>query len=134
DKVDVRSISKYKSVGLKKIRKGLDEHADILRLDYSIQGRTREEREEDKRKEDILRKNGILRGYDFRDDRAVYVFYSTSEQRYFHWPDHLCTLNCEEQCLEDLILIRKEHALSDVDITPLRDQFMKTINEIIERN
>ena len=41
--VDVRTVSKFKSVGLKKIKQGLEELADTLRLDRSVQGETKEE-------------------------------------------------------------------------------------------
>ncbi|MFW9993847.1 MAG: hypothetical protein ACFFD4_17515 [Candidatus Odinarchaeota archaeon] len=129
-----RPVSKYKSVCLKKIDRGLEALADVLRLDYSIQGRTKEDREKDKKKEEILRKNGILRGYDFRSDRIVYVFYSTSKQEYSHWPDHVCTEQCEDQCLDDLRLIREEHSLGKPGKDSIRIQFIKTIEEIIERN
>ena len=42
-KVDVRTVSKFKSVGLRKIKQGLEDLADVLRLDRSVQGESKEE-------------------------------------------------------------------------------------------
>lgn len=132
--VDVSSIAKFKSLGLKKLNKGLKELADILRLDYSIQGRTKEERENDKNEINILAKNGILLGYDFRDDRGVYIFYSPSEKRFLPWQDHLCRKECRDECQRILTLLREERDLAPLRKEDIRVQFKSTFTEIIEKN
>lgn len=131
--VDVRSIAKFKSLGLKKINKGLRELADVLRLDYSIQGRTKKERENDKIRVEILAINGILLGYDFRDDREVYIFYSPSEKRFLPWQDHKCSEKCEKECFKIVSLLREERDLDPPGKEVIREQFEKTILEIIEK-
>ncbi len=131
-KVDARSISKFKSLALKKIAKALIEFSDNFSLDRSVQGRTKKEREEDERRIKILSRNGILIGYDFRDDRPVYLFYSVKKRAILPWQDHSCHENCQDQCFDILDLIRKEHGLDapNKDI-PIREQFDSSINEII---
>lgn len=126
-KVDVRTVSKFKSVGLKKIRKGLKELADTSRLDVSIQ----DEKEEEKL--EILQRNGILYGHDFRIDRKVYIFY-TVEEGYFLWQEHVCNVKCQDQCDKILDLIRKEHGLDEPNSNDLiREQFKETFDEIVKR-
>jgi hypothetical protein len=128
--VDVRSVSKFKSVGFKKLREGLEKLADDFRLDYSLQADTDEEKE----KEAILQRNGILIGHDFRIDRKITFFYSIKEQSIIPWQDHLCNLKCEGECSKILKQIRLEHELESLDAkAPYRDDFEQTINEIIER-
>ena len=128
--VDVRSVSKFKSVGFKKIREGLEKLANDFRLDFSLQADTDEEKE----KEAILRRNGILIGYDFRIDRKVTFFYSIEEQSIIPWQDHTCNLKCEEECSKILKSIRNEHGLNPLNSEPpYRDLFEQTINEIILR-
>ena len=126
-KVDVRTVSKFKSVGLKKIRKGLKELADTSRLDVSLQ---------DDREEailEILQRNGILYGHDFRIDRKVYIFY-TVKAGYFIWQEHVCNVKCQDQCYEILDLIRKEHGLNEPNRNDLiREQFKETFDEIVKR-
>ena len=125
--VDVRTISKFKSVGLKKIRQGLKELADTSRLDRSIQDKEEEERLE------ILQRNGILYGHDFRIDRKVYIFYSLRED-YILWQEHVCNIKCQDQCDEILNLIRKEHGLDELTNDKLtREKFEDTFDEIVKR-
>lgn len=128
--VDVRTISKFKSVGLRKIRQGLKELAETSRLDLSSQN------EEEEARLEILQRNGILYGYDFRIDRKVYLFYSLAEG-YILWQAHTCNIKCQSQCDEILNLIRTEHGLAhglvlDND-TLTREKFEETFNEIVER-
>lgn len=126
EEVDVRTISKFKSVGLKKIRKGLIELAESSRLDRSIQDKE-EERVE------ILQKNGILYGHDFRIDRKVYIFY-TLKEGFILWQEHVCNIKCQNQCEEILNLIRKEHGLDKLLNDKLtREQFEDTFDEIVKR-
>jgi hypothetical protein len=133
-KVDVRTVSKFKSVGLKKIKQGLEELADTLRLDRSVQGETKEEIEREEMKTELLLKNGILIGHDFRIDREVYLFYTVKDQTTLPWQDHLCNRNCEEECTRILTLVRTDHGLDNPKVQDIRNQFRKTINEIIEKN
>ncbi|MHA1236971.1 MAG: hypothetical protein ACTSQ9_04850 [Candidatus Hodarchaeales archaeon] len=128
--VDVRSVSKFKSVGFKKIREGLEKLANDFRLDYSLQADTDEEKE----KETILYRNGILIGHDFRIDREITFFYSSKEESIIPWQDHLCNVKCEEECSKILKQIRLEHGLESLNAKPpYRDHFELTINEITER-
>lgn len=125
--VDIRTISKFKSVGLKKIRKGLIELAETSRLDLSIQDNLEEENLE------LLQKNGILYGHDFRIDRKVYIFY-TLKDGYILWQEHVCNIKCQDQCKDILNLIREEHELKKSFSDKLtREQFEDTFNEIIRR-
>ncbi|UCG02828.1 MAG: hypothetical protein JSW11_02330 [Candidatus Heimdallarchaeota archaeon] len=133
--VDVRSISKFKSLALKKIKKALTEFSDNFRLDRSVQGRTKQEREEDEKKINILLKNGVLIGYDFRDDRPVYLFYNINKRAIIPWQDHSCHENCQEQCFSILTTFRNEHGLDDPNQNiPIRKQFEASIEEIIKKN
>ncbi len=128
--VDVRSVSKFKSVGFKKLRDGLEKLANDFRLDYSLQADTEEEKE----REVILYRNGILIGHDFRIDRKITFFYSIKEKSIIPWQDHLCNLKCEEECSKILKLIRLEHGLTSLEIEPpYRNYFEQTINEITQR-
>ncbi|UCE12582.1 MAG: hypothetical protein JSV04_10345 [Candidatus Heimdallarchaeota archaeon] len=125
--VDVRTISKFKSVGLKKIRRGLEELASTSRLDLSLQN------EQEERELNILQRNGILSGHDFRIDRKVYIFYTVSEG-YILWQEHVCNVKCQDQCNEILNLIRTEHGLSESSNDKLtREHFEETFEEIISR-
>jgi len=128
--VDVRSVSKFKSVGFKKIREGLEKLANDFRLDFSLQADTDEEKE----KEAILYRNGILIGHDFRIDRKISFFYSIKEQSIIPWQDHLCNLKCEEECSKILKQIRLEHELKSLSAKPpYRDYFEQTIHELTKR-
>ena len=128
--VDVRSVSKFKSVGFKKLREGLEKLADDFRLDYSLQADTDEEKE----REAILYRNGILNGHDFRMDRKITFFYSIKEQSIIPWQDHLCNLKCETECSKILKIIRSEHGLTSLETEPpYRNYFEQTINEIMQR-
>ena len=131
-KVDVRTVSKFKSVGLKKIKQGLEDLADTLRLDRSIQGETKEEIEREEKKAELLLRNGILVGHDFRIDREVYLFYTIQDQTTLPWQDHLCNRNCEEECTRILSIVRTDHGLKKPTTHNIRDQFKRTIDEIIE--
>ncbi|MFX1286478.1 MAG: hypothetical protein ACFFB5_22775 [Promethearchaeota archaeon] len=127
NEVDVRTISKFKSVGLKKIRQGLEQLADTSRLDRSIQDKEEEARLE------ILQRNGILYGHDFRIDRKVYILYSL-EEGFILWQEHVCNIKCQVQCDEILNLIRKEHGLDELTNGKLtREKFEDTFDEIVER-
>jgi len=136
--VDVRTVSKFKSVGLKKIRKGLEELSDALRLDRTIQGETKEELERESEKAELLFKNGILIGYDYRIGREVYLFYIGKDQTILPWQDHTCNRNCENECKVILEDITKEHGLGMPNNTnkkeKKRNQFKIAIDEIIERS
>ncbi len=132
--VDVRTVSKFKSVGLKKIRKGLEDLAEALRLDRTIQGSTKEELERERNKIDILFRNGILSGYDYRIDREVYLFYIAKDHIILPWQDHLCNRNCENECKAILEDIRNEHGLDMLKKNDdIRNKFKITINEIYKR-
>ena len=133
-KVDVRTVSKFKSIGLKKIKQGLEDLADTLRLDRSVQGETKEEIEREKTKSELLLRNGILIGHDFRIDREVYLFYTVKDQTTLPWQDHLCNRNCEQECKRILSIVRFDHGLDEPDSDDIRDQFRKTIIEIINKN
>lgn len=133
--VDVRTVSKFKSVGLKKIRKGLEELSDALRLDRTIQGDTKEELDRERERVDLLFRNGVLIGYDYRIDRAVYLFYFTKAHTILPWQDHLCNRNCETECMILLEDIRKDHGLDiPKDIDDVRNLFKSTIEEIIKKS
>lgn len=128
--VDVRSVSKFKSVGFKKLKEGLKKLADDFRLDYSLQADTDEEKE----REAILYRNGILVGHDFRTDRKISFFYSIEEQSIIPWQAHLCNFKCEEECSKILKQIRSEHGLESINTTPsYRNSFEQTIDEITQR-
>lgn len=128
--VDVRSVSKFKSVGFKKIREGLEKLAQDFRLEYSLQTDTDEEKE----KEAILRRNGILIGHDFRIDKKITLYYSIKEQSIIPWQDHFCNVKCEEGCSKILKQIRLEHGLESINAKPpYREFFEKTIDKIIKR-
>ncbi|MHA1966963.1 MAG: hypothetical protein ACW964_04090 [Candidatus Hodarchaeales archaeon] len=133
--VDVRTVSKFKSIGLKKIRKGLEELSDALRLDRTIQGETKEELDQEREKSNLLFRNGILIGYDFRIDREVNLFYLTKDHTILPWQDHLCNRNCETECKSILESVRKDHGL-DIpdDVADIRNLFKITIDEIIKRS
>ena len=133
--VDVRTVSKFKSVGLRKIKQGLEDLADALRLDRSVQGETKEEIEREKEKIELLLRNGILIGHDFRIDRKVYLFYTVNDQTILPWQDHACNRMCEEDCARILRTVQSDHGLEKTSTTyDVRGQFEKTIEEIIERN
>ncbi|MFX0210042.1 MAG: hypothetical protein ACFFDT_28940 [Candidatus Hodarchaeota archaeon] len=132
-KVDVRTVSKFKSVGLKKIKEGLEDLADTLRLDRSVQGETKEEIEREKAKAELLLRNGILIGHDFRIDREVYLFYTVKDQNILPWQDHLCNRNCEEDCTRILRTVQSDHGLKESTTHEIRGQFKKSIEEIIEK-
>jgi len=133
--VDVRTVSKFKSVGLKKIRKGLEDLSDTLRLDRTIQGETKEELEREREKAELLFKNGILLGYDYRIDREVYLFYIGKDHTILPWQDHLCNRNCENECKVILEDIKKEHGLGMPNTNDdIRNQFKIAIEEIIKRS
>lgn len=132
-KVDVRTVSKFKSVGLKKIKQGLEELANALRLDRSIQGENKEEIENEKKKTELLSRNGILIGHDFRIDREVHLFFTLDDQTILPWQDHLCNRNCEDDCTRILRIVKAEHGLDEPNTNDIRDQFKKTINEIVEK-
>ena len=126
--VDVRSISKFKSVGFKKIREGLEKLAKDFRLDYSRQEDTDEE------KEAILYRNGILIGHDFRIDKKITLYYTIQEGSIIPWQDHFCNVKCEEECSKILNQVRLEHGLESIKAEPpYREHFEKTIDEIIKR-
>ncbi len=132
--LDVRTVSKFKSTGLRKIKEGLEDLADALRLDRSIQGETKDEIEEEKNRAELLLKNGILIGHDFRIDREVYLFYTVNDQTILPWQDHLCNRNCEEDCTRILRIVKTDHGLDEPNTQDIRDQFRRTIEEIIEKN
>jgi hypothetical protein len=135
ENADVRTVSKFKSVGLRKIKQGLENLADALRLERSLQGPTKEEREEEKKRNEILLRNGILTGFDFRDDREVYLFFTIKDQAIIPWQAHVCNRKCEEDCLEILEVIRSEHGLNKPSIEQdIKDQYKNTLDEIYTRN
>ncbi|MFX0125664.1 MAG: hypothetical protein ACFFAE_18720 [Candidatus Hodarchaeota archaeon] len=133
-KVDVRTVSKFKSVGLRKVKQGLEDLADALRLDRSIQGETKEEIEREKAKAELLLRNGILIGHDFRIDREVFLFYTVKDQTILPWQDHLCNRNCEDDCTRILRIVQSDHGLDEATTHDIRNQFKKTVEEIIEKN
>ncbi len=132
--VDVRTVSKFKSVGLRKIKQGLEDLSDVLRLDRSVQGESKEEIEREKTKAELLLRNGILIGHDFRIDREVHLFYTVKDQNILPWQDHLCNRNCEEDCTRILRIVRTDHGLDKPNTQDVRDQFKKTIEEVIVKN
>lgn len=110
-KVDVRSISKFKSLGLKKIHKGLNMQANLLNLDKTIQPLDNDIENLSKRDFEILNKNlGILIGFDYRLNTQVYVIY-TIKKGYFVWYEHECNERCKEQCYELFNLLKTEHSI-----------------------
>ncbi|MHA2247287.1 MAG: hypothetical protein ACXADY_20240 [Candidatus Hodarchaeales archaeon] len=133
-KVDVRTVSKFKSVGLRKVKQGLEDLADALRLDRSVQGETKAEIEKEKTKAELLLRNGILIGHDFRIDREVYLFYTVKDQNILPWQDHLCNRNCEDDCTRILKIVKNDHGLDEPNTHDIRDQFNKTIEEIVDKN
>ncbi|MHA2224195.1 MAG: hypothetical protein ACXAC8_03250 [Candidatus Hodarchaeales archaeon] len=125
-KVDVRSVSKFKSLALSKIRKNLEELADNFRLDRTPQ---------DQYRYNTLLGNGVLEGHDYRINRAVYLIYMVEDRAILPWQDHTCNVKCREDCNTILNLFRSDHGLDVVtkDVT-ISDQFRITINEIVEKN
>ena len=75
-----------------------------------------------------------LIGHDFRIDREVILFYTVKDQTILPWQDHLCNRNCEEDCTRILKIVRTDHGLDKPNTHEIRDQFKKTIEEIIEKN
>ena len=111
-KVDVRSISKFKSLGLKKILKGLNMQSNLLNLDKTIQPLDNDIENLSQRDIEILKKNlGILIGFDYRLNTQVYVIY-TIKKGYFVWYEHECNERCKKQCYELLNLLKIEHGIS----------------------
>jgi hypothetical protein len=132
--VDLRSVSKFKSVGYKKIREGLMKLADDFRIDYSLQSEDDEQKKKEKAVVDLLLRNGIFIGHDFRIDKKITLFFSIEDQSIIPWQDHSCNRNCELECAKILSLIRREHGLKALNVeSPYRESFEKTINEIISR-
>lgn len=132
--VDLRSVSKFKSVGYSKIRDELKRLADDFRLDYSLQSEDAEEKKQEDKVIKILQENGIFEGHDYRLDKKVTLFFSFEDQSIIPWQDHICNRNCESECSKILALIRQEHGLKEVNAqSPYREYFNKTIAEIISR-
>ncbi|MHA1940442.1 MAG: hypothetical protein ACW97P_01805 [Candidatus Hodarchaeales archaeon] len=132
--VDLRSVSKFKSVGYKKIREGLLKLADDFRLDYSLQSENEDEKKKEKAVVDLLLRNGIFLGHDYRIDKKITFFFSIKDQSIIPWQDHICNRNCELECSKILSLIRHEHGLKTLNVeSPFREFFEKTINEIVLR-
>ncbi len=132
--VDLRSVSKFKSVGYKKIREGLEKLADDFRLDYSLQSEEELEKKKEKDMVDLLKRNGIFIGHDYRIDKKITLFFSLKDQSIIPWQDHICNRNCETECFNILSLIRQEHGLKALKIeSPFRNHFESTINEIVQR-
>ena len=129
--VDIRSISKFKSLALKKLRKELITRADESFLDYSPQGITKEERDQSEKDFNLLINHGILRGYDFRDDRFVYLFYSPTKESLLHWQEHSCrNLECVKSCNDILHLFSMEHGINSNKLT--KESISKNFDEIIQ--
>ncbi len=129
--VDIRSISKFKSLALKKLRKELLTRADESFLDYSPQGITKEERDRSEKDFNLLINHGILRGYDFRDDRFVYLFYSPTKESLLHWQEHSCRNDdCEKDCKDILHQFSKEHGINSNDLT--QPSIPKKFDEILK--
>ena len=96
-------------------------------MDLSIQD------EEEKEKIELLQKNGILYGHDFRIDRKVYLLYSLKDG-YVLWQEHVCNVKCQDQCTEILNLIREERALEKpTDSDFAREEFESIVEDIIRR-
>ena len=132
--VDLRSVSKFKSVGYRKIRDELKKLADDFRLDYSSQSEDAEEKKQEDEVIKILLENGIFEGHDYRLDKKVTLFFSLEDQSIIPWQDHICNRNCESECSKILTLIRQEHGLKETNAqSPYREYFEKTISEIISR-
>lgn len=133
--VDVRTVSKFKSVGLKKIRKGLEDLSDALRLDRTIQGETKEEEEREREKTELLFKNGILIGYDYRIDREVYLFFIGKDEKILPVSQHLCNFNCEKGCKAIIEDVKKEHGLGlTTKNDNIKNQFKFAIEEVLKRS
>ncbi|MHA1994010.1 MAG: hypothetical protein ACW97Z_05680 [Candidatus Hodarchaeales archaeon] len=132
--VDLRSVSKFKSVGNKKIREGLIKLATDFRLDLSLQADTPEEKKEEEEINEILLRNGILKGFDFRSNAMVYLFFTLKEQSILPWQAHKCRPQCETDCKSILGTLRSEHGLPSPNIQlEVLDLIDITIKEIIAR-
>ncbi len=132
--VDLRSVSKFKSVGYKKIREGLEKLATDFRLDLSLQADNPEEKKEEESINHILLRNGILRGFDFRANAMVYLFYILEEQSILPWQAHHCRPECETDCNHILDSLRSEHGLPSTNIQlEVLELIEITIKEIIAR-
>lgn len=132
--VDTRSVSKFKSLALKKIKDSLTDQAHVNRLDLSEQGENKQEKEKFKLDRENLYKMGILEGYDYRNARETYLFYSIN-QGLVYWPEHECDNDkCRSRCFSDLNFLREEHGLAaSKDNHNIKNQFNDTIIEILEK-
>ncbi len=132
--VDLRSVSKFKSVGYKKIREGLLKLANDFRLDLSLQADTAEGKKEEEQVNEILLRNGILKGFDFRVNAMVYLFINLQEQSILPWQAHHCRPLCKTDCTNILDTLRSEHGLPSPNIQlDVIDLIEITIKEIIAR-
>ncbi|MHA1976634.1 MAG: hypothetical protein ACW98F_07810 [Candidatus Hodarchaeales archaeon] len=132
--VDLRSVSKFKSVGYKKIREGLLKLANDFRLDLSLQADTAEGKKEEEQINEILIRNGILKGFDFRVNAMVYLFINLQEQSILPWQAHQCRPLCETDCTNILETLRSEHGLPSLNIQlKVLDLIDITLKEIIAR-
>lgn len=132
-KIDVRSISKFKSLGLKKIRKSLDLQAKLLNLDKTVQPFDKEIDHLSEKDSEILKNNlGVLTGFDYRLNTQVYIIY-TVEKGIFVWYEHHCNDRCMKQCNELLELLKSEHNIkftSEITKKPFLTQFRAVIGLI----
>ncbi|PWI46505.1 hypothetical protein CEE45_16530 [Candidatus Heimdallarchaeota archaeon B3_Heim] len=132
--VDLRSVSKFKSIGYKKIREGLLKLATDFRLDLSLQEDTAEGKKEEEQVNEILLRNGILKGFDFRVNAMVYLLFILKEQSILPWQAHHCRPQCETECKNILDSFRGEHGLPSPNIQlEVLDLIEITIKEIIAR-
>jgi hypothetical protein len=143
--VDVRSISKFKSIGLKKIRKGMKDLATSLGLDLTVQTTPKISGEGakgvtriqiyDLTPDDvkILEKwGGIIVGFDFRIDALAYLIY-TVENGFVVWYEHNCTDQCETNCSDIFQLIQYERGFTDIKKRINLENFRFTIKEIAKK-
>ncbi len=132
--VDLRSVSKFKSVGFKKVREGLLKLATDFRLDLSLQADTPEEKRREEEVNEVLLRNGILRGFDFRTNAMVYLLFILKDQSILPWQAHHCRSQCEIDCMNILELLRSEHGLPSPNIQlEVLDLIDITIKEIVAR-
>ena len=132
--VDLRSVSKFKSVGFKKIREGLLKLATDFRLDLSLQADTPDGKKKEEEFNEILLRNGILKGFDFRSNAMVYLFFNLKEQSILPWQAHHCRPQCEIDCKNILSTLRREHGLPSPNISlEVLDLIDITLKEIVTR-
>jgi len=138
--VDVRSVSKFKSIALKKIHKELISLAESKGLDYSKQWDSTPEKEIEEVMTNTLNKEGIFIGYDYRMDTKVYLFYTSKGlpkdlPGIRELPAHVCNEKCEKECSSLVNLLLDERGISSLDTSLSTGEKLDRITRILlDRN